>query len=404
MGLQIGMVGVGSFAQSFIPLFRAHPLVERVILCDLDADKLQENSEKHGIPDTCSSLDDLCDLDVDAAAIITQNWLHAPQAAQVLRAGKHAYSAVPTGLTVVEIEGLVRTVEETGGIYMIGETSTYYPAVVYCRQRFAEGAFGDIVYGEAEYYHDWDHGLYEVMKWRGGDDWLRYAGGPPMHYPTHSTSEIISVTGAHMTHVSCQGFVDTAEDGIYGPDANLWGNSFSNEAGLFRMSDGSCCRINEFRRIGHPGTVRMSLWGTSGSFEDSSSGAIWVTKDRNESVRLDDALSCKGVPVKPAESKNPGMEVVTSQDGTHLGMSSIHPVERLPAEFVGMPSGHAGSHQFLVDDFLKACAKGKTPEMNHVWDAARYALPGIVAHESAVKGGELMEVPDFGDAPAGSGE
>jgi hypothetical protein len=37
--------------------------------------------------------------------------------------------------------------------------------------------------------------------------------------------------------------------------------------------------------------------------------------------------------------------------------------------------------------------------MNQVWDAARYAVPGILAHESAVRGGELLEVPDFGDPP-----
>lgn len=61
------------------------------------------------------------------------------------------YSAVPTGVTLDEITQLVRAVEETGRIYMIGETSYYYPAPVYCRKRLADGAFGHIVYGEAEY-------------------------------------------------------------------------------------------------------------------------------------------------------------------------------------------------------------------------------------------------------------
>jgi hypothetical protein len=76
----------------------------------------------------------------------------------------------------------------------------------------------------------------------------------------------------------------------------------------------------------------------------------------------------------------------------------VHPVERLPREFANLPSGHEGSHAFLVDDFVRACADGTTPP-NNVWMAARYALPGIVAHESAVRGGELLEVPDFGDPP-----
>jgi len=136
MSLHIGMVGIGSFAQSFIPLFKAHPLVERVILCDLDKEKLQQNCENHGISESCASLDDLCGMDIDAAVIITQNWLHAPQAAQALRAGKHVYSAVPTGIRMEEIEDLVKAVEKTGKAYMIGETSTYYPGVIYCRERF----------------------------------------------------------------------------------------------------------------------------------------------------------------------------------------------------------------------------------------------------------------------------
>jgi predicted dehydrogenase len=278
---------------------------------------------------------------------------------------------------------------------MLGETSYYYPAVIYCREQFRRGAFGRIVYSEGEYYHDWDHGLYEVMKWRGGERWRDFAGGPPLHYPTHSTSEVISVTGAHMTHVSCQGFVDCAEDGIYDPPANLWKNPFSNESALFKMSDGSMCRINEFRRIGHPGTVRMCMFGTKGSFEENWAGKAWVGKTAEECVRLDDMLACTGV---PASSDTSGMAVVTAQDGTHMHVSRVHDVKRLPREFVGLPNGHCGSHQFLVDDFVHACVDGATPP-NNVWQAARYALPGVVAHESAMQGGTLLEVPDCGDAP-----
>ncbi len=402
VGIQVGIVGVGAFAQSFIPLFKAHPLVDRVVLCDLDAEKLRQNAAKHQISDTCPSLDDLCaDSRLDAAVLLTQNWLHAPQAMQALEAGKRVYSAVPAGISVEEIRELVQTVERTGGIYMIGETSYYYPGVLYCRDRYSRGDFGRVVYAEAEYYHDFDHGLYQVYKWRGGDNWREFAGGPPMHYPTHSTSQVISVTGAHMTRVSCRGFVDDHADGIFGDEANRWGNRFSNESALFEMSDGSACRINEFRRIGHPGAVRMSLFGTEGSFEQSAAGAVWVTKSRDAAVALDDVLASSGVAFAHPTSDPPTeMDLVTAADGTHLGASSLHDVQRLPREFLGLPNGHAGSHQFLVDDFVRACANGSsTPPPNNVWDAARYTVPGIVAHDSAEREGELLEIPDFGPAP-----
>jgi predicted dehydrogenase len=149
MGIRVGMVGVGAFARHFIPLFQAHPLVDEVALCDLDATKLQDVAATYGLSKTYPSLDALCESDVDAVVIITQNWLHGPQAVHALRAGKHVYSAAPTGITVEEIATLVRTVEESGLAYMLGETSYYYPAVLYCRRRYAADDFGAIVYGEA---------------------------------------------------------------------------------------------------------------------------------------------------------------------------------------------------------------------------------------------------------------
>lgn len=398
MGIKLGLVGAGAFAQAFIPLFKAHPLVDEMTLCDLDTEKLKENATKHDITSTSSSLDHLLNTDVDAVVIITQNWLHAPQAIQALKAGKHVYSAVPTGVTQDEISELVKTVEETGQIYMIGETSYYYPGVVYCRQQHEQGAFGHIVYAEGEYYHDWDHGLYDVMKWRGGDQWMAFAGSPPMYYPTHSTSQIISITGAYMTHVSCQGFVDHHEDGIYKPEVNRWHNKFSNEAALFKMSDGSSCRINEFRRIGHPGTVRMTMFGTEGSFEDNKAGAIWVNKQADASERLDELLACRARPAESATTQTGDMDKVTASDGTHLGVAAVHDTARLPREFMGLHNGHSGSHQFLVDDFVKSCYHTTLPP-NNVWMAARYAIPGIIAHDSACQDGILLEVPDYGAPP-----
>lgn len=398
MGIKVGIVGVGMFAQCFIPLFKAHPLVDQVVLCDVDAEKLEKSSREHGIPRTSPSLDDLCATDVDAVAIITQNWLHGPQAVQALSAGKHVYSAVPAGITVEEIASLVHTVERTGKVYMMGETSYYYPGAIFCRQQQAKGAFGHIVYAEAEYYHDFEHGLYKVYQARGGERWLEFAGHPPMLYPTHSTSQVISATGAHMTHVSCQGYVDRENDGVFQAGANRWGNVMSNESALFRMSDGSICRINEFRRIGHPGTERVSIWGTRGSFEQNCAGAAWVGKSASEGRSLDELLACRDLPARPHPSGMAGMEVVTSDDGTHRGVCPLHDVGRLPIEFAGLPNGHSGSHQFLVDDFLRACTEGRVPP-NNVWAAARYTVPGIVAHDSAMRGGVLLKVPDFGDPP-----
>jgi predicted dehydrogenase len=393
MGLKVGFCGVGAFANCFIPLFKAHPLVAEVVLADLDADKLQEKSAQFEVPRTLPSLDALCESDVDAVAIFSQNWMHGPQAAQALRAGKDVYSAVPAGITVAEIAELVAATQESGRIYMIGETSYYYPAAIYCRRRFRDGDFGRIVYSEGEYYHDFDHGLYDVLKWRGGDRWREIAGAPPMHYPTHSTGQVVSVINAHATHVSCFGFVDNHPDGLYRADVNQWGNTFSNETGLFHMTDGSMMRINEFRRIGHPGNEAISIYGTEGCYEQQANAQAWVTKTRGEIADLRELLAPTG-----AARRVEGQMDVLKDAQTHAGVSQVHDVNRLPVEFVGLPNGHVGSHQFLVDDFVKACAERVHPPC-HVWEAARYVLPGLTAHESALRGGALLAIPDHGDCP-----
>lgn len=397
MGLKIGVLGAGQFANAFIPLFKAHSQVDEVCLAEVFPERRKEQADRHRIARTFASLDELCASDVDAIAIFTQRWLHGPQAVQALRAGKHVYSAVPAGITVDEIGTLVETVKATGLTYMLGETSYYYPATLYCRDRFRKGDFGGFVYGEAEYLHDMSHGFYQAYQHSGGDEWKRTASFPPMLYPSHSVSMIVSVTGARLTHVSCFGQVDRSDDGVFQEDVSLWGNTFSNETGLFRTSDGGMCRINEFRRVGLSGgaSVRMSLYGTLGSFEEQTNARVWNTLDPKAQVDLRDLLECKPVPVPEAERQRLHAAL---QEDFFKGVSAVHPIERLPAAFAGLNNGHYGSHQFLVLDFIEAITGGTLPP-NNVWQAARYCLPGIVAHESAKRTGELMEIPDFGDAP-----
>ena len=70
--------------------------------------------------------------------------------------------------------------------------------------------------------------------------------------------------------------------------------------------------------------------------------------------------------------------------------------KRLPESYEGLENGHMASHQFLIDDFCKAAYFGKQPVLN-AWKAARYTVPGLIAHRSMCKDGETMAVPDFGD-------
>jgi len=414
MGLKIGISGVGQFGPQFIPLFQAHPEVDEVVLADLFPDRLAKVAQANGVQRTFASLDELCESDVDAIAIFSQRWMHGPQAVQALKAGKHVYSAVPSASTLEQLDELVDTVEETGLMYMLGETSYYRPQTIWCREKFAKGEFGEFVYGEGQYHHDMCH-FYTPYMNSGGEEWKKTASCPPMLYPTHSVSHILGVTFSRMTEVSCMGFVDRHEDGIFRKDVSLWRNEFSNETGLFRTADGGMARINEFRRIG-AGESRMTIMGTIGAYEEQAGSGVWTHLEFGEGYRKDgeiDYAHTNKVSKRRQEDASwirdtSGVEITEENLGDlprdylgkkHLGVAKPHHVERLPREFVGLKNGHEGSHQFLVLDFVEALTTGKLPP-NHVWQSARYNAPGIVAHASAERGGELLKIPAYGKPPA----
>jgi predicted dehydrogenase len=376
MKMKVGVCGAGGFASDLIPLLQAHPLVSEVRIAEHSTERRREQAERFRVGATYASLDELCRSDVDAIVITTQRWLHGPQAVQALRSGKHVASAVPAAITLEELDDLVRAVRETGLTYMLLETSHYYPAAVYCRKRYANGDFGAFVYGEGSYLHDMSHGFYDAFRRAGSDEWKSSASFPPMLYPTHSIAMVLSVTGARMTSVSALGYVDRHEDGIFRADVSRWRNAFSNETALFRTSDGGVCRINEFRRVGLPmgRSVRTNIFGTDGSYEEQTNARSWSGRD--------------SAPTDLTELLRVGPR----------GVAAVHDADRLPKEFSGLPNGHEGSQQFLICDFLEACATGAlTP--NSVWQAARYTAPGIVAHESASQDGVPLAVPDFGLPP-----
>ena len=71
MGISVGIVGVGSFGPQFIKLFKVHPNVDRLALCDLKPDRLSHCSKEYQVSETYSSLDDICKSDLDALAIFS---------------------------------------------------------------------------------------------------------------------------------------------------------------------------------------------------------------------------------------------------------------------------------------------------------------------------------------------
>ena len=389
--LRLAIIGGGQFSSSFIHLFQAHPFVEEVALVELNPERRASIAAKFSIKQTFASLSELWNSDFNAVAIFTPRWTHAQIALEAIQNGRHVYTAVPMGITQEEVSQLVEASSKTKLTYFMAETSFYYPAVVFSRKKFAEGEMGKFVYGEGEYLHDMSHGFSDAYAANGGDDWKSTASFPPMLYSTHSVSTILSVTGAQATSVTCIGLRDTAGDGIFDSNVSMWKNDQSNQIALFETSDGGVMRIAELRRVGTApleSTVRMSIFGTEGSFEQQVGYASWATKNSFDIIT--DEIGTFSDVENPYSLK-PDYIPPNLWDG---GFARVHDRSQLPKEFVGLSNGHGGSHQFMVDDFVMDAVGERKAPMN-VIDAARFTIPGVLAHQSAQMAGQKLQIPQF---------
>lgn len=296
MSFALAMIGAGQFAGSFAHLFNLHPGVSRVYATDVVPGRADQLVARYGLAGTFDSYEDaLASPEIAAVAIFTQRWTHGPLVVRALRAGKHAYSAVPMATSAEEIGAIIDAVRETGLTYMMGETSHYNPAVVYARSMIDKGEFGRIFYAEGDYVHDMDLGFYDAYKFSGGDNWKATASYPPMLYPTHSVGGILGAWQTHATSVSAIGVADDRDDGVFDREVSMFDNDFSNMTGLFEVAGGGSFRVNEFRRVGFPSYLRESRFrwfGTDASFEEMTTTAyrqdksgLWTCRRRSSHAK-----------------------------------------------------------------------------------------------------------------------
>jgi predicted dehydrogenase len=369
--VRIGIVG-GGFGSSF--QWHLHPQCLVTALCDLRDDRLKRLTEVYGSAATFKNFRDfLKHPQLDAVAVFTPAPLHVWMATEAMKAGKHVISAVPAGMSVEELEQLLECVKTTGLQYMMAETSFYRPEIITCREWSRKGQFGTLFYSEAEYHHE---GLIPLMfDDRGFPTWRH--GFPPMHYPTHCTGMVVPVTGERLVEVQAIGWGDGHEI----LQTNQYRNPFWNTSGFFKTSKGRSSRISVFWHVAAGGTERGQFYGDRLSYimerpEKSPNTVIRISK---------------------------GGKTILDANGYPEGEVSIESYaqpnhwEKLPQP-LRVESGHGGSHTFITHEFISAIVEERHPEVN-VWEAIAYTLPGIIAHQSALKGGEPMKIRDYGKAP-----
>lgn len=370
--VKIGIAG-GNFGSTF--QWHLDPNCTVAAVCDIQPKALARLAEVYRCNVTYRNFRELLkDQNVEAVGVFTPAPLHVWMATEALKAGKHVISAVPAGMSIEQLEELLECVKSTGRKYMMAETSYYRPQIITCREWARDGKFGTIFYSEAEYHHE---GLLNLMyDDRGLPTWRH--GFPPMHYPTHSIGMVVPVTGERMVEVEAIGWGDGHEI----LRTNEYRNPFWNTTAFFKTSGGHSSRISVFWHVAAGGTERGQFFGDRMSYimerpEKSPDTIVRIARAGRT------VLDGNGYPAGD----------VALEPDPHLD-----PMQRLPPS-LRVKSDHGNSHPFLAHEFISAILEDRHPAVN-VWEAIAYTAPGIVAHQSALRGGEPMKIKDYGRAPA----
>lgn len=364
--LRIGIVG-GRFGTSF--QFHEHPNCVVEAVSDLREDRRSALAKTYGCGREYPSLDEvLRDRSVEAVGLFTPAPDHVEHALACLQAGKHVLSAVPAAMSLEECARLIEAVKRSGLTYMMAETSYYQQMAISARKFYQQGAFGRLFECESEYHHA---GLDDLFVENGQRTW-RY-GFPPMHYPTHCTAHLLGVTGERITRVSCLGW----GDGDPALKDNVYRNPFWNETAFFETNRGTAFRVAVWWKGAHKGTERAKYYGDKMSFFYPDPNGLGA-----KIVRWSDGKEKDGGGFSRQGSSIEGYEDPKWWNTAMLPEALRH------------PSGHEGSHTFITHEFVSAVLEGRAPTVN-VHEAVAYTAPGIVAHQSALRGGVQMKVPSF---------
>lgn len=364
--LRVGIVG-GGFGTSY--QFHEHPNAVVQAVSDLRADRRERLMKVYGCATAYNSLDELLrDKQVEAVALFTPAPDHVRHVLQCLRAGKHVLCAVPAAMSLEECERLVAGVKQSGLTYMMAETSHYQQLTISARRFYKEGAFGNLYACESEYHHA---GLDSLFFENGQRTW-RY-GFPPMHYPTHCTAHLVSVTGERLTEVTCLGWGD--KDPVLRD--NAYNNPFWNETALFKTNRGTSFRVAVWWKGAHRGTERAQYFGDKMSlfFEHPNGMAPAIVRWTTSQEKDSGGFARQGSSLEKYEQPK------------------WWATDMLPAP-LRHDSGHQGSHTFITHEFVEAVLTRRQPAVS-VYEAVAYTAPGIVAHQSALAGGEQKKIPSF---------
>lgn len=363
--LNVGIVGL-EFGAEFIPIYQRHPNANMYAICQRTRSRLDEVGDKLGVDVRYTDYDDMLkDPNIDVIHINTPLQFHADHVVAALRAGKHVGCTIPMATSVEDCKRIVDAQRETGLVYMMMETVIYSREFLYMREQFASGNLGKLQFLRASHHQDMT-------------GWPSYWDGmPPMHNSTHAISPVLALGNNEAESVQCLG-----SGSIFERMIGQYGSPFAIESThiSFKDSDVGAEVTRNLWTVARQYRESFDVYGSIRSFEWTQvEGEKHVVHTGEAPVRIEVPDYAHLLPESIQAFTTGG---VYSDEGDTAHRSFLQ------------GGGHGGSHPHLAHALLMAVL-GERPAYPNAVQAANMTCAGILSHESALRGGERIALPEW---------
>jgi predicted dehydrogenase len=366
--IRVAIVGLG-FGAEFIPIYKLHPNAEMYAICRRNVAELNHCGDKFGIAKRYTDFEELLnDPNVDAVHINSPIPDHGPQTIKALKAGKHVACTVPMATSPDDIAEIIRLQKQTGKTYMMMETVVYAREYLFVKDLYDRGVLGRIQFLRGSHQQDMD----------GWPDY--WPGLPPMWYATHCVSPCLGILSQPCKPAMAESVVCHGSGRIRESLIPKYNSPFAVESATFKIKDTDIAA-----------EVTRSLFDVARQYRESFDvTASNVSFEWQQCEGEDPVLHMRGLPEHqiPRRVKVPDF-AGRLPEGIRKFTGAIHDATHL--SFV-QGGGHGGSHPHLAHNFLMACL-GTQPAFPDAPTSGNWTMVGICAHDSAMKGGEKVQVP-----------
>lgn len=138
--MKVIVAGGGAFGAKHLDGIAKIAGVEVVGLVGRRLEPTQEMAQKYGIAHAGTDLDEALALDgVQAAILCTPTQMHAAQAMQCLKAGKHVQVEIPLADSLADARAVADLQKSTGLVCMVGHTRRFNPSHQFVHQEISGG-------------------------------------------------------------------------------------------------------------------------------------------------------------------------------------------------------------------------------------------------------------------------